>query len=101
MVFSPAAHYRMFARHNEWANERPYGAAGRLMVERYRAEHGVLCVLHAAKQRTPIVNCPNILKQRGFHEPNSTQPQNRLRDEAREQVGRVGDDRAGAMIVGS
>lgn len=40
MVFSPAAHYRMFAHYNAWANHRVYGAAGRLTVEQYRADRG-------------------------------------------------------------
>ena len=34
------AHYRMFARYNEWANGRLYDAAGKLSVEQYRADRG-------------------------------------------------------------
>ena len=37
---TPSAHYRMFARYNEWANGRLYDAAGRLSVEQYRADRG-------------------------------------------------------------
>ena len=37
---TPSAHYRMFARYNEWANGRPYDAAGQLSVEQYRADRG-------------------------------------------------------------
>ncbi len=40
MLFSPAAHYRMFAHYNAWANNRLYAAAGRLTVEQYRADRG-------------------------------------------------------------
>lgn len=40
MVFSPAAHYRVFAYYNEWANHRLYGAVGRLTAEQYRADRG-------------------------------------------------------------
>jgi uncharacterized damage-inducible protein DinB len=34
------AHYRMFARYNEWANRRLYDAADQLSVEQYRADSG-------------------------------------------------------------
>ena len=37
---TPSAHYKMFARYNEWANGRLYDAAGRLSVEQYRADRG-------------------------------------------------------------
>ena len=37
---TPSAHYRMFARYNEWANGRLYEAAGQLSVEQYRADRG-------------------------------------------------------------
>ena len=37
---TPSAHYRMFARYNEWANGRLYDAAGQLSVEQYRADRG-------------------------------------------------------------
>jgi uncharacterized damage-inducible protein DinB len=37
---NPLAHYRMFARYNEWANGRLYEAAGKLSVDQYRADRG-------------------------------------------------------------
>jgi len=37
---SAAAHYRMFAHYNAWANGRLYAAAARLSVEQYRADRG-------------------------------------------------------------
>ncbi len=37
---TPSAHYRMFARYNEWANRRLYDAASRLSVAQYRADRG-------------------------------------------------------------
>jgi uncharacterized damage-inducible protein DinB len=35
-----AAHYRMFAHYNEWANGRLYDAAAQLSAEQYRADRG-------------------------------------------------------------
>ena len=35
-----AAHYRMFARYNAWANQRLYDAASQLTGEQYRADRG-------------------------------------------------------------
>src|SRR3954467_1773835 len=37
---SLAAHYRMFAHYNAWANARLYDAAARLSPEQYRADRG-------------------------------------------------------------
>lgn len=37
---TPLAHYRMFARYNEWANRRLFEAAGKLSIEQYRADRG-------------------------------------------------------------
>jgi uncharacterized damage-inducible protein DinB len=40
MSTTPAAHYRMFAHYNAWANGRLYEAVARLSVEQYRADRG-------------------------------------------------------------
>jgi uncharacterized damage-inducible protein DinB len=37
---TPAAHYRMFAHYNAWANSRLYETAARLSSEQYRADRG-------------------------------------------------------------
>jgi uncharacterized damage-inducible protein DinB len=37
---TPLAHYRMFARYNQWANRRLYDAAARLSDAQYRADRG-------------------------------------------------------------
>src|SRR5674476_1154087 len=37
---TPAEHYRMFANHNSWANNRLYEAAARRSSEQYRADRG-------------------------------------------------------------
>ena len=40
MTITPIAHYRMFARYNEWANLQLYAAAARLTPEQYSADRG-------------------------------------------------------------